>query len=53
MAAPQSDKVTKLSQDLLQALDSIFGLHPGYRPAYAKGVMVTFQPASRANRFSA
>lgn len=50
MAAPQSEKVTKLSQDLLQALDSISGLHPGYRPAHAKGVMVTgtFTPAPNA-----
>jgi catalase len=50
MAAPQSERVTKLSQDLLQTLDSIFGLHPGCRPAHAKGVMVTgtFTPAANA-----
>ena len=50
MAAPQSEEVTKLSQNLLQALDAIFGLHPGYRPAHAKGVMVmgTFRPAANA-----
>jgi catalase len=50
MAPSQNDKVTKLSQDLLQAFDTIFGLHPGYRPAHAKGVMVTgtFRPAPNA-----
>jgi catalase len=50
MAPSQNDKVTKLSQDLLQAFDTIFGLHPGYRPAHAKGVMVTgtFRPAPDA-----
>ncbi len=29
-----------MSQDLLQQLDTIFGLHPGFRPAHAKGIML-------------
>ena len=39
-----------LSQDLLDALDGLSGLHPGFRPAHAKGVMCsgTFTPAPEA-----
>src|SRR5690349_14348289 len=39
-----------LVQDLLQAFDNIFGLHPGFRPAHAKGVMYTgqFTPSPKA-----
>jgi catalase len=39
-----------LSQDLLKQFDTIFGLHPGFRPAHAKGVMLTgtFTPSSEA-----
>ena len=50
MAASQNEKLTQLSHDLLQAFDAIFGLHPGHRPAHAKGVMVTgtFTPAPSA-----
>ena len=28
-----------LAQQLLDALDALFGLHPGFRPAHAKGLM--------------
>ena len=36
-----------LAQQLLDALDALFGLHPGYRPAHAKGLMCsgTFTPS--------
>jgi catalase len=39
-----------LIEDLLNALDALFGLHPGFRPAHAKGVMCsgTFTPSSEA-----
>lgn len=39
-----------LSQDLVQALDNLFGLHPGFRPVHAKGVMCsgTFTPSPGA-----
>jgi catalase len=38
-----------LAQDLLDALD-LFGLHPGFRPAHAKGMMCsgTFAPSREA-----
>src|SRR3989454_7344847 len=39
-----------LAQELLDALDALSGLHPGYRPAHAKGLMCsgTFAPSSEA-----
>src|SRR5271168_1154503 len=39
-----------LSQDLIGALDKLFGLHPGFRPVHAKGIMCsgTFTPAPQA-----
>jgi catalase len=39
-----------LAQELLEAFDALFGLHPGLRPAHAKGMMCsgTFTPAPQA-----
>ena len=39
-----------LAQQLLDALDTLSGLHPGYRPAHAKGLMCsgTFTPSPEA-----
>ena len=36
-----------LAQELLDAIDALFGLHPGFRPAHAKGLMCsgTFTPS--------
>ncbi len=31
----------KVSQELLEALDNLFGLHPGFRPVHAKGIMLS------------
>jgi catalase len=41
---------TDLSQQLLDALDTLSGLHPGFRPVHAKGGMLagTFTPAPTA-----
>jgi catalase len=51
MPLPTDEKLLSLSRDLLQQFDAIFGLHPGYRPAHAKGVMLTgtFTPAPGAS----
>jgi catalase len=40
----------ELIQELLDALDQLFGLHPGFRPVHAKGVMCSglFTPAAEA-----
>src|SRR5712671_5440349 len=39
-----------LIQNLLDALDALSGLHPGFRPAHAKGAMCsgTFTPSPQA-----
>jgi catalase len=47
---PTDQKIIALSQDLLQQFDAIFGLNPGFRPAHAKGIMLTgkFKPSPGA-----
>ena len=43
-----------LAQQLLDALDALFGLHPGFRPAHAKGLMCsgTFTPSREAAKLT-
>ena len=50
MPLPSDEKLIALSQDLLKQFDTIFGLHPGFRPTHAKGVMLTgtFTPSPDA-----
>lgn len=50
MPLPTDEKLIALSQDLIQQFDTIFGLHPGFRPAHAKGALLsgTFTPSSAA-----
>jgi len=50
MPLPKDDKLIALGQDLLQQFETIFGLHPGFRPAHAKGTMLTgtFSPSPDA-----
>jgi catalase len=40
----------KLCQDLLEVFDKLFGLHPGFRPIHAKGILCsgTFTPSPEA-----
>jgi catalase len=47
---PSDPKLLALSENLLKQFDTIFGLHPGFRPAHAKGILLsgTFTPASSA-----
>src|SRR5215471_1315491 len=40
MPLPTDEKLLKLSQDLLQQFDTLFGLYPGFRPAHAKGAIL-------------
>jgi Catalase len=51
MPLPADEKLIALSQDLLKQFDTIFGLHPGFRPAHARGVMLsgTLTPAVEAS----
>jgi catalase len=50
MPLPSDEKLIALADELLAQFDGIFGLHPGYRPAHAKGTMLTgtFLPAAEA-----
>src|ERR1700730_16478299 len=50
MPLPTDEKLLALSHDLIKQFDTIFGLHPGFRPAHAKGVSLegTFTPSSQA-----
>jgi catalase len=43
-----------LAEKLVQALDAVFGLHPGFRPAHAKGLMCagTFTPSPEAAKLT-
>jgi catalase len=50
MPLPTDEKIVRLANDLLAQFDAIFGLHPGFRPAHAKGIMLsgTFSPSPEA-----
>jgi catalase len=50
MPLPSDEKLIALSQDILKQFDTIFGLHPGFRPAHARGILLTgtFTPAPEA-----
>jgi catalase len=50
MPLPSDEKLLSLSQDVLQQFETIFGSHPGFRPAHAKGTMLsgTFTPSGEA-----
>jgi catalase len=50
MPLPSDERIVQLANDLVKQFDIIFGLHPGFRPAHAKGVMLsgTFTPARDA-----
>jgi catalase len=43
MPKPQTklEQPDPLSRDILQALDDLFGLHPGFRPVHAKGILLS------------
>jgi catalase len=47
---PNDERIVALANDLLQQFDQIFGVHPGFRPAHAKGLLLTgtFIPSSEA-----
>ncbi|HUB67925.1 MAG TPA: catalase family peroxidase [Candidatus Methylacidiphilales bacterium] len=54
MPLPKDERVVALANDLLQMFDKIFGLHPGFRAAHAKGQMLTgtFTPSEQAKSLS-
>ncbi|KAM0819137.1 putative Catalase core domain-containing protein [Seiridium cardinale] len=54
MPLPTDEKVVETSKEIVQTLHSIFGPHPGFRPAHAKGVLLhgSFTPTEAAKSFS-
>ena len=54
MPLPTDEKIIALSEKLVQQFDTIFGLHPGFRPAHAKGVLLTgtFTPDAQAGQLT-
>ncbi len=50
MPLTTDEKILTLAQDLIHEFDTIFGLHPGFRPVHAKGILLngTFTPSSAA-----
>ena len=50
MPLPNDERVVALANDLLAQFHKIFGPHPGFRPAHAKGLMLTgtFKPSATA-----
>jgi len=54
MPLPSDPKLLALSENLLKQFDTIFGLNPGFRPAHAKGLLLsgTFTPAAGATELT-
>jgi catalase len=54
MPLPTDEKLLKLGEDVLAQFDAIFGLHPGFRPAHAKGILLegAFTPTAAAKQLS-
>jgi catalase len=50
MPLASDEKIVQLGKDLLAQFDTLFGLHPGFRPAHAKGILLTgsFTPSAEA-----
>lgn len=50
MPLPSDEKLVQLGNDLIKQFDAMFGVHPGFRPAHAKGMLLTgrFTPSSEA-----
>jgi catalase len=50
MPLPSDEKIVQLAKELLGQLDAMFGLHPGFRAAHAKGMILsgTFTPSLEA-----
>jgi catalase len=50
MPLPSDEKLLALSNDIIKQFDAIFGEHPGFRPAHAKGMLLTgeFTPSAEA-----
>lgn len=54
MPLPDDSKVNALADELIAVFDKIFGLHPGFRPAHAKGTLLkgTFTPSEDTRKIT-
>jgi catalase len=54
MPLPQDERIVALANDLLKEFEILFGVHPGYRAAHAKGALLTgsFTPSPGAERLT-
>ncbi len=54
MPLPQDERIIALANDLLKEFDLLFGLHPGFRAAHAKGLMFAgrFTPSPAAKKLT-
>jgi len=54
MPFPSDEKIMETSRALVAQFHAMFGPHPGYRPAHAKGVLVdgVFTPSAEAAKLS-
>jgi len=54
MPLTQDERVIALSNDLLKQFETLFGAHPGFRPAHAKGIMLAgvFKPSAQARELT-
>ena len=50
MPLPNDEKIVALADELVKQFDTLFGEHPGFRPAHAKGMLLTgaFTPSAGA-----
>jgi catalase len=50
MPLPSDERIIQLAKDLLEQFDTLFGRHPGFRPAHAKGILLmgSFKPSPEA-----
>lgn len=51
MPLPSDEKIIALGEQLLKQFETMFGPHPGFRPAHAKGLLLTgtFTPFEQAS----
>jgi catalase len=54
MPLPTDEKILALSNALLEKFENLFGAHPGFRPAHAKGIVLrgSFTPTPEAAALS-
>jgi catalase len=54
MPLPNDEKLIALSEEILKAFETVFGPHPGFRPAHAKGTMLkgVFTPTAEAKNLT-